>query len=235
MASMWDMMEDPQETLSRLEKAKDDPEILTSKPSKTKTPPRKPAKAKAAAPKPAKPKRARKVVDPDLDAELAAGEEGDGADETVVVAPEHDEAFFAKHIPIHPLAKLEPNEETLRTIAKLAGLACTGEEIAAYLGVDRRTFFRFMERHPEARFAWENGHEIVKISLRRKQLRLAEKNPAMSIFLGKNILGQKDERTSHVNLTKTVREMSDAELMSIASSGKKGKAKEEPDLAETVH
>jgi hypothetical protein len=35
--------------------------------------------------------------------------------------------------------------------------------------------------------------ETGKISLRRRQWQLAEKSPAMAIFLGKNILGQTDK------------------------------------------
>lgn len=36
------------------------------------------------------------------------------------------------------------------------------------------------------------------VSLRRMQWKLAEKSPAMAIFLGKNFLGQRDERDIEV-------------------------------------
>ena len=39
---------------------------------------------------------------------------------------------------------------------------------------------------------YEEKRGIGKISLRRAQFRLAEKNAAMAIFLGKNYLGQRD-------------------------------------------
>ena len=77
---------------------------------------------------------------------------------------------------------------------KLCALQCTEEEIASFFNVSHDTLFRwcvqtyglkFSEVYP--RFSCKG-----KISLRRNQMRLAETNPTMAIWLGKQYLGQKD-------------------------------------------
>lgn len=42
----------------------------------------------------------------------------------------------------------------------------------------------------------QNGAMMLKIRLRQSQIKLAEKNAAMAIFLGKNYLNQKDVQDS---------------------------------------
>lgn len=112
--------------------------------------------------------------------------------------------------------KLQPDEDTLRTIGELGKLFCTQEEVAAVLGVCKKTFTNFLGSCEEARQVWDDGLQHAKVSLRRKQLALADKNAPASIFLGKNYLGQKDEHTSNVNISKPANELSEAELMEIA-------------------
>lgn len=125
--------------------------------------------------------------------------------------------------------KLQPEDDTLRTISELAKLFCTQEEIAAVLGVTSRTLINFLNEYPEAREAWEDGMQHAKISLRRKQLGLADRNAPAAIFLGKNYLGQKDESTTNLNVTKDVKKMSETELLEIAArgAGKRSDTKEE--------
>jgi hypothetical protein len=120
---------------------------------------------------------------------------------------------------------LEPNEKTLLALFKLGKLKCTVPEASAFLGVGMSTLEKFLQNFSEARSAWDEGQEHGKISLRRKQLQLADKNAAMAIFLGKNILGQKDEHHSNVNVTRTVKEMSDDELLNLARTGVSANAK----------
>jgi predicted DNA-binding protein (UPF0251 family) len=115
-----------------------------------------------------------------------------------------------------PQARIQPDDETLRTIGELGKLFCTQEEVAAVLGVSRRTFQTFISECQEARDVWDDGLMHAKVSLRRKQLALADKNAPAAIFLGKNYLGQKDESTTNMNISKPVAEMSEAELMEIA-------------------
>jgi hypothetical protein len=130
-------------------------------------------------------------------------------------------------------SKLQPDEDTLRTIGELGKLFCTQEEVAAVLGVCKKTFANFLGAVPEAREVWEDGLMHAKVSLRRKQLSLADKNAPAAIFLGKNYLGQKDESTSNVNISKPANEMSEAELMEIAMR-KSAPVKPEP-KKESVH
>jgi len=74
-------------------------------------------------------------------------------------------------------------------VEKLAMLHATDEEIAGWFDVTVRTIER---RKSEPGFveAIERGRARGKLNLRRIQLKLAEQNAAMAIFLGKNQLGQ---------------------------------------------
>jgi hypothetical protein len=132
-------------------------------------------------------------------------------------------------------SKLHPDEDTLRTIGELGKLFCTQEEVAAVLGVCRKTFQTFLAEVPEAREVWDDGLMHAKVSLRRKQLGLADKNAPAAIFLGKNYLGQKDESTTNMNISKPVAEMSEAELMEIAMRKTAPPAKAEEPKKDSLH
>lgn len=78
-------------------------------------------------------------------------------------------------------------------IEKLSQIHCTQQEIALVVGcsVDtlQRRFTEVMER----------GRAHGKASLRRAQWKLVEKgNASMAIWLGKNILGQKDKSEEEI-------------------------------------
>ena len=75
-------------------------------------------------------------------------------------------------------------------VEKLAAIMCTQEEIASVLGCSVDT----LQRDTEFCGIYKKGLEKGKSSLRRKQFELANKNPAMAIFLGKNYLGQTDKQ-----------------------------------------
>ncbi len=81
-----------------------------------------------------------------------------------------------------PKKKIDPDQ-----VLKLAQMMCTHEEIGAFFDVDKSTISR--------RFATviAKGHEIGKISIRRKQFKLADTNAALCIWLGKQYLGQKEQ------------------------------------------
>lgn len=78
---------------------------------------------------------------------------------------------------------------------KLCVILCTEEEIAAFFECSVDTIGRFCKREYGKTFAetYKTFESYGKISLRRSQFRLAEKSPAMAIFLGKNYLGQRDD------------------------------------------
>ena len=74
------------------------------------------------------------------------------------------------------------------TVEKLASIQCTQEEIANFLNISVRT----LQRDEEFCRIYKKGMDNGKMSLRRIQYKLAEKNTAMAIWLGKQYLGQKD-------------------------------------------
>lgn len=83
-----------------------------------------------------------------------------------------------------PLKQIDPEQVKL-----LAGIGCPVEEIALVLGCDKRTL--------ERRFAVviETGRADMKKALRRKQVEIALKGDrTMLIWLGKQLLGQRDEQ-----------------------------------------
>lgn len=76
----------------------------------------------------------------------------------------------------------------------LCFIQCTLDEIAGWFKCSGDTIERWCMREYGIRFAdaFKKYSQGGKISLRRSQFKLAEKNAAMAIFLGKQYLGQKD-------------------------------------------
>ena len=89
--------------------------------------------------------------------------------------------------------KLIANEATLKIIGGLGRLQATVRECAAFLGVALSTYEEFL-KDPAVREAYDIGAANGTVSLRRIQFRLAERNAAMAIWLGKQHLGQKDKQ-----------------------------------------
>lgn len=80
----------------------------------------------------------------------------------------------------------------------LCGLQCTKEEICYFFGVTDKTLESWCKREYGEGFSdvFHKKRGIGKISLRRAQFRLAEKNAAMAIWLGKQYLNQTDEAST---------------------------------------
>ncbi len=75
-------------------------------------------------------------------------------------------------------------------VEKLARLGCTHDEIASYLGCNRKT----LERSKKFLEVYERGLDHARISIRRMQIKAAQDgNSTMLIFLGKQLLGQRDK------------------------------------------
>lgn len=75
-------------------------------------------------------------------------------------------------------------------VGNLALVQCTQEEIAAVVGVSRQTLLS----KPEFLDIYKRGIEKGKSSLRRAQWKLAMAgNATMCIWLGKQLLGQRDQ------------------------------------------
>jgi hypothetical protein len=80
----------------------------------------------------------------------------------------------------------------LTEVEKLASIQATDEEIADFFDVTRRTLTR-KKQQPEFRRALERGKAKGRIALRRRLFQLAQAgNVAAAIFLGKNLLGYRD-------------------------------------------
>lgn len=77
---------------------------------------------------------------------------------------------------------------------KLCGIQCTKEEIASFFDVSEDTIDRWCKREYKESFAVVLKKKGVsgKISLRRTQFKLAEHNPTMAIWLGKQYLDQRE-------------------------------------------
>ena len=100
----------------------------------------------------------------------------------------------AEHAPVKRGRGQPPKEISLAEVVKLRNVGCTDEEIASILGVHVHTL-QARKRDPEFLAAYEKGWNEGKVSLRRAQLRLAQKgNATMQIWLGKQILGQVDKQ-----------------------------------------
>ena len=88
----------------------------------------------------------------------------------------------------------------------LCGLQCTLEEICGWFGVCSDTLESWCKRTYKMNFSevFKQKRGVGKISLRRSQWRLAEKNANMAIWLGKQYLGQRDivEQTIAVDTVK---------------------------------
>ena len=90
--------------------------------------------------------------------------------------------------------KLQPDERTLGIIGGLGEINATHAEAAAVLGVSRETFEKFLGTQKKAGEAYENGKAEGRISLRRAQFKAAlAGNATMQIWLGKQLLAQKDK------------------------------------------
>lgn len=91
-----------------------------------------------------------------------------------------------------------------RQFEALCGIQCTEEEICAVFDVSKDTLLRWCKRTYKKSFAevFKEKKACGKISLRRSQWKMAERNATMAIWLGKQYLGQKDvvEQKSDVKL-----------------------------------
>lgn len=93
------------------------------------------------------------------------------------------------------------NNVDMRQFESLCGIMCTEREICDFFDVSRDTLNRWCKQNYDG----ATFEEVLraksakgKASLRRYQFELAQKNPSMAIWLGKQYLGQTEriEETS---------------------------------------
>ena len=102
--------------------------------------------------------------------------------------------------------KVEWTQREYGQFEELCNIQCTEEEICAVMRVTDKTLNRLLKEEYGQGFSetYKKYSAGGKASLRRIQFRLAEKNAAMAIWLGKQWLGQKEspDETSLAALTK---------------------------------
>ena len=77
-------------------------------------------------------------------------------------------------------------------LEKLASLQCTEEEIAAWFRCTTRTIEK-RRKEPLFKEVMERGKAMGRISIRRAQMKLLDGgNATMGVWLGKQLLGQRD-------------------------------------------
>lgn len=86
----------------------------------------------------------------------------------------------------------KPVQIDLEQLERLCALQCTDEEIAAFFGIATRTI-QNRRKQPKFAEAMERGRGKGRISVRRHQMKLLEAgNATMAVWLGKQLLGQRD-------------------------------------------
>ena len=95
-----------------------------------------------------------------------------------------------KNLGGRPLAQVNKDE-----FEGCCRILCTKDEICDIFNIDEKTLTAWCKRTYNLGFSeiYKKLSAHGKKSLRRYQFEQAEKNPSMAIWLGKNILGQKDE------------------------------------------
>jgi hypothetical protein len=93
----------------------------------------------------------------------------------------------------------KPVQIDLIELEKLCSLQCTHEELADWFGVSTRTI-ETRRKRPEFAEAMQRGRSKGRISVRRAQMKMLENgNSTMAVWLGKQMLGQRDAiTTEHV-------------------------------------
>lgn len=92
------------------------------------------------------------------------------------------------------MAGRPPKEFSREVFEGLCSIMCTEEEICRVLRTTDKTLNNWCKRTYKVDFseAYKRFSCQGKMTLRRYQFKLAQKSPAMAIFLGKNYLGQRD-------------------------------------------
>ena len=130
------------------------------------------------------------------------------------------------------MAKMgRPRKEINKTeFEKLCFLQCTKQEFCSWFDTTDKTIERWCKETYNMGFSevFRIKRENGIISLRRTQFQLAEKSPAMAIFLGKNLLGQTDK------VEQTVNDVSMPKRITVHFSNEKGAADNGGNSTESV-
>ena len=90
----------------------------------------------------------------------------------------------------------KPVQIDLTELEKLSSLQCTDQELADWFGVSTRTIENRRKR-PDFAQAMQRGRSKGRISVRRAQMKMLESGSgSMGVWLGKQLLGQRDTITN---------------------------------------
>lgn len=95
---------------------------------------------------------------------------------------------------------------------QLCHIQCTQSEIASFFKIHTDTVNTRVEKQYGEPYSviYKRYSDGGKMSLRRMQLKLAQKNAAMAIWLGKQYLGQKDKEIGADNDVDAIRKIAQA-------------------------
>ena len=89
----------------------------------------------------------------------------------------------------------------LDAVQRAASLGCTYEELAVIIGIGKTQFYEHLDRDPSLKEAINEGRAVGRTTLRRQQWQRAEAgSDTMLIWLGKQLLGQKDKIDADVTI-----------------------------------
>ena len=89
-----------------------------------------------------------------------------------------------------------------KLIAELCKIQCTRQEIYATVNITDKTIDKHCKIDHGMSFSefYEQNREGGRSSLRRSQWKMAQNTPSLSIWLGKQYLGQRDQQQHEVNV-----------------------------------
>jgi len=138
------------------------------------------------------------------------------------------------HGGVRPRAGRRPVHIDLVQLEKLSALQCTDEELAAWFGVSPHTIAK-RKKKPEFAEAIQKGRARGRISVRRAQMKLLSSgNPTIAVWLGRQLLGQRDVLTTEhtgsggepiqVAVKPDLSQLTDEELFQLQSIARKAVA-----------
>jgi hypothetical protein len=100
----------------------------------------------------------------------------------------------------------KPKELDPVLFENLCSIFCTQAEICEIMSVDDMTLRAWVERHYGENFSvvYKKKAGMGKMSLRRAQLKMAQTNPTMAIWLGKQFLNQLDRVEEQITGSVTI-------------------------------
>lgn len=124
-----------------------------------------------------------------------------------------------KHLlkrPPNPGAGRPVKQIDVGVLKRAAMIGCTSGELAAVLGVDYKTFLRRLDDDPSLQIVIEEARDQGRATLRRLQWQGAHAgDKTMLIWLGKQMLGQRDHHTIEHRIIQSLGDLSEDELLAL--------------------